>query len=113
MSRSSCVRGARIGPLRAMTVAQVSMLAQPIMFAAAPQEAQAREPEAKQLMPEQTMNSRDPQPVQAGFLAGLPVLEEGDTVFGFAVVPTFALGQGARLGVDEMIDRNCAAMKSA
>jgi hypothetical protein len=86
MSRSSCVHGARIGPLLAMTAAPMSMPAQPITFVAAPQEAQAPEPEARQLRSEQKMNSRYPQPVRAGFLAGLPVLEEEDTALGFAAM---------------------------
>ena len=69
MSRSSCVQGARIELLLAMTVAPVSMLAQPITPAVALQEAQASEPEAEQLSPGQKMNSRYPQPIRGRFSA--------------------------------------------
>jgi hypothetical protein len=37
----------------------------------------------KQLSPEEKMNSRYPQPVKAGFLIGLPLLDEEDSTIGY------------------------------
>jgi hypothetical protein len=104
MSRSSCVQGARLELLRAMTVAPVSMQPEPITPADALQEEQACEPEAEQFSPGHDMNGSDPQPARADFLQP-PAMEEEDTALGFAAAPAFDLGQGRQRGIDKMMKR--------
>jgi len=53
-----------------------------IGFATTPQDSSVR-PENQNLTPEQRMNRRYPQPVKVGFLVGLPVLDEGDSTYGY------------------------------
>jgi len=49
-------------------------------LATTPQDAQ---PKSDQRTPEERMNRRYPQPVKVGFLIGLPVLDEGDSTYGY------------------------------
>jgi hypothetical protein len=60
-------------------------IAQPaIILAAAPQvSGPPADTGEKKLTPEQTMNRRFPQPVQVGFLIGLPVLDWNDSTIGY------------------------------
>lgn len=51
-------------------------------LATTPQETNV-DPRFKDLTPEQRMEKRYPQPVKVGFLIGLPVLDEGDSTYGY------------------------------
>ena len=77
MTRSEFLRGAA-----AASLAGVFATASARSFATAPQDATG-DPRFKDLTPEQRMNKRYPQPVKVGFLIGLPVLEEGDSTYGY------------------------------
>jgi len=75
MLRSQFLRGIGAGALLA--------LAAPIRiaFATTPQDAQPKSD--KDRTPEERMNRRYPQPVRVGFLIGLPVLDDGDSTYGY------------------------------
>lgn len=66
-----------------------SQASPPIILAAAPQAGEAKAPhqegpqQDKQLTPEEKMARRFPQPVQVGFLIGLPVLDWSDSTVGY------------------------------
>jgi hypothetical protein len=78
MLRSQFVRGVVAALLTTAFVAAPIK----IVFATAPQDSGAR-PENQNLTPEQRMQRRYPQPVKAGFLIGLPVLDERDSTCGY------------------------------
>src|SRR2546423_3977829 len=52
-----------------------------VAFATTPQDAQPNSDKSR--TPEERMNRRYPQPVKVGFLIGLPVLDEGDSTYGY------------------------------
>lgn len=68
----------------AAALAAMAFVATParVGWSAAPQDSSVR-PENQNLSPEQRMARRYPQPVKAGFLVGLPVLDEGDSTYGY------------------------------
>jgi hypothetical protein len=74
MLRSEFVRGVGAALLLAATP--------DLARATAPQDSSAR-PENQNLTPEQKYQRRYPQPVKAGFLIGLPVLDERDSTYGY------------------------------
>jgi hypothetical protein len=78
MLRSQLVRRSALAALTAMFVAAPIKL----VLATAPQDSGAR-PENQNLSPEQRYKRRYPQPVKAGFLIGLPVLDEQDSTYGY------------------------------
>ena len=59
------------------------LLMEPILLHAAQGQAPATASGEKQLTSEEKMNSRYPQPVRAGFLIGLPVLDDNDSTIGY------------------------------
>jgi hypothetical protein len=76
MLRSQPVRGLAFALLTAAFVAAPIK----IVFATAPQDAQAK---PDNYTPEERMNRRYPQPVRVGFLVGLPVLDNQDSTLGY------------------------------
>jgi hypothetical protein len=78
MLRSQLVRRSLLAGLTATFVAAPFKL----VLATAPQDSGAR-PENQNLTPEQRYQRRYPQPVKAGFLVGLPMLDLQDSTLGY------------------------------
>jgi len=77
MLRATVVRGLGAVLLTTLVAAPAS-----IVLATTPQDAQPNQGE-KKLTPEQRFERRYPQSVKAGFLVGLPVLDERDSTYGY------------------------------